>query len=173
MILLIDIDGVLADNSHRLHYMRKKNFRKFYDNDEVLKDAPIEHGFMLLESLYSTNTHFVTGRAEICRWGTEEWLRRNLSAHGLGFDESKLHMRTANDYTPAKDVKAAMVRDILRDSPSSVLFDDSCSERGFFIDDDPNNVVFIEQKFENIKGLVFGTGRIDELKKKDVNWTVM
>ncbi len=41
--IVFDIDGVLADCSHRLHYIQgdNKDYESFYSYDEVLKDMPI------------------------------------------------------------------------------------------------------------------------------------
>lgn len=39
MVVLCDIDGVLADISHRLLYQKRKNYDKFYAPEELAKDV--------------------------------------------------------------------------------------------------------------------------------------
>ena len=39
--IIFDIDGVLADCSHRLHYLKDKNYDNFYSDEEIMKDKPI------------------------------------------------------------------------------------------------------------------------------------
>lgn len=55
-IIICDIDGVLADCSHRLHYLEEKDYGEFY-GDKVLDDELIRSGAKLLYHLW--NRHFV------------------------------------------------------------------------------------------------------------------
>ena len=48
--IIFDIDGVLADCSNRLKYIKgeKKDYDKFYSDEEILKDKVIEAGEKIL-----------------------------------------------------------------------------------------------------------------------------
>lgn len=50
--IVFDIDGVLADCSHRLHYIQKpiKDYDKFYSDKEILKDKVLKNGQMLFNA---------------------------------------------------------------------------------------------------------------------------
>ena len=51
--IVFDIDGVLADCSHRLHYIQKpiKDYDKFYSDKEILKDKVLKNGQMLFNAI--------------------------------------------------------------------------------------------------------------------------
>ena len=67
-VLFLDIDGVLADCTHRLKYIKgkKKDYDKFYG--EVSKDTPLqEYDFITnLSEAYNGNVVFLTGRRQSC-----------------------------------------------------------------------------------------------------------
>ena len=46
MVVVFDIDGVIADNAHRLRFMRKRDYDSFYSRNEIMKDTPIEDGII-------------------------------------------------------------------------------------------------------------------------------
>lgn len=156
MIVIFDIDGVLADNSHRLDYaLKDKNYDKFYSDEEVTKDTPILAGIELLKSLsIDHDIHFVTGRNERCLGSTANWLMAQ-KIHPQA--NCQICIRDEHDYRPSPIVKVELLRDLLKELNAE-------NEIGLFIDDDPENVVAIEKAFPNIKGLVFGAERIGETK---------
>lgn len=54
--IVFDIDGVLADCSHRLKYIQgeDKDYDKFYSDKEIMKDKPIEGGKKIMDMLYNS-----------------------------------------------------------------------------------------------------------------------
>lgn len=104
-VLFLDIDGVLADCTHRLKYIKgkKKDYDKFYG--EVSKDTPLqEYDFITnLSEAYNGNVVFLTGRRQSCSQDTFEWLRKH---YGLPKDETTLICREDGDHRPAPECKA-------------------------------------------------------------------
>ena len=120
--IVFDIDGVLADCSHRLHYIQgeDKDYEKFYSKEELWKDKPIKAGMKIVDMLYNLYamedfyrpTEFygkiilLTGRNKVCEEATRNWILRNTDMFGSLF---KLHMRPKNDYRPAHEVKESLI----------------------------------------------------------------
>ena len=86
MVALFDIDGTLALSPHRSPY-------DFSRVSEDQKNVPI---VLLAERIvkHSCRVIFVSGREEICRKETEEWLKKNINLDG---QEVELHMRPEGD----------------------------------------------------------------------------
>lgn len=163
-MIIFDIDGVLADNSHRLHYaLVDKNYDKYYSEEEVLKDEPIHQGLMLLHDLQKIGVeiHFVTGRNECCEKATASWLYR----HGLNIKKGmKLCCRDEKDYRPSPIVKVELIKGLFEalDKERAGTFSTMEPYSGLFIDDDPENVIAVEKAFPNLKGIVFGIERLKD-----------
>lgn len=113
--IVFDIDGVLADCSHRLHYIQgeNKDYDKFYSYDEVLKDKPILNLDRILFNIQYANEEgsdidikFITARNIKCITATTKWLERNFGIEVLKED---ILMRPANDYRPAHEVKEDLI----------------------------------------------------------------
>lgn len=154
-VYIFDIDGVLADIDHRMEFLRNKDYEKFYSDEEMIKDREIRSGIELLRNLKrsrrdNTEIVFATGRPEKTRRITKTWLWNNLQ------ELDNLYMRKDGDYRPSDIVKVEQVSKILED-----LKIDTNSSYVMFIDDDPKNVIAIEKNF-GIRGLVFGTSRMEE-----------
>lgn len=154
MIVVSDIDGVLADCSHRLHYLKEKNYEKFYSEEEMLKDRKIRSGEALLENLYDEwyeGIMYLTGRP----YRTEEWTRKWIEEETWleGADSAIMLMRKNHDYRPSDIVKVETLQKYLEE----------IQYRGeiLFIDDDPKNVVAMEKAVENCTGILFGASRLD------------
>lgn len=117
---LFDIDGTLADCSHRLHHIQKKpkDWRSFFGS--VDSDEPIWHIVNLCTCLTSDATIvLVSGRSDECRNATEQWLRRN------GIAYSALYMRKAGDHRSDDIVKGELLDQILADNWRPIMaFDD-------------------------------------------------
>jgi hypothetical protein len=173
MVVVFDIDGVIADNTHRLRFMRKRDYDSFYSRNEVMKDTPIEDGITLLKALRNEDIYFVTGRPENCKGATVEWMRSVLQKHGVEFFENRLRMRKMGDYRKATVVKKELIETIFREKEELSFFDDEQNRKGLFIDDDPNNVVAISDEFPDMTGIVFGVGRLSELKKKEASFSLL
>lgn len=105
--IVFDIDGVLADCSHRLHYIQgeNKDYDKFYSYDEVLKDTPILNLKRILFNIQYANEEgseidikFITARNIKCITATAEWLEKHFS---IMVEEGDILMRPTNDWRPA------------------------------------------------------------------------
>jgi hypothetical protein len=116
---VIDIDGVLADVGHRLHFLdrRPKDWKGFFAAARTDPDHP--EGLALVGELaVDHEIVLLTGRPEGCRADTEAW----LADHGIGFE--LLIMRPTTDRRPAADVKVGLLGILARDRTVAVLVDD-------------------------------------------------
>lgn len=132
--IVFDIDGVLADISHRLHYILKANkkerdYEKFYAclND----DLPIPQGILLakilkgyVESVTDESFVFVylSGRPERTREATKQWLDTHV-----GFSETDiLYLRRNRDWRKAEAYKLEMLQRLqAKGIEPWLIFDDS------------------------------------------------
>lgn len=121
--IVFDIDGVLADCSHRLKYIQgeDKDYDKFYSKEELWKDKPIKAGINILDAMnkfevmrdnprlteFYGEVIFITGRNEICRDTTSNWLYNNILERPNV--SHNLYMRPENDYRPAHEVKESLI----------------------------------------------------------------
>lgn len=129
--IVFDIDGTLADNSHRLHFIQQepKDWNSFFE--ECDKDGRINPVINLLNILLEA--HFVidkptfdfvfcTGRPERTRDKTQSWLRSNLFISDKGIH---LYMRKDGDYRPDDVVKAELIDKMRVDGfDPYIVFDD-------------------------------------------------
>lgn len=101
-IILCDIDGTLADLSHRLHYVRGENrdWNSFFAEvggdefryevwEQVVSDADENDARII----------FLSGRSDVAREDTEEWLWEHTGEMPI------VLMRRENDRRPDTDVK--------------------------------------------------------------------
>ena len=103
---IFDIDGTLADCSHRLHHIQKqpKDWTAFFA--EVLDDEPIPHVVALAKSLAERHEIvFVSGRSDQCRGQTELWLCRHAFF-------APLFMRRAGDHRDDDVVKIEILAEV-------------------------------------------------------------
>jgi hypothetical protein len=120
VIAVIDIDGVLADASHRQHHLdkRPRDWAAFFA--EVGADAPIERGRARLTSL-SDDDHTIvllSGRPESTRADTQDWLVRQ------GIPVSEVILRSDRDRRKAADFKAEAIGAIGMPDEVAVVIDD-------------------------------------------------
>ncbi len=118
---IFDIDGTIADLSHRLPHIQKepKDWRSFFAS--VSADAPIYHIITLVidVALAGATIIYVSGRSDECRASTEAWLRR----HAL--PEGKVYMRKEGDHRPDHQVKVELLEQLRADGHNPVMaFDD-------------------------------------------------
>lgn len=118
-IVVSDVDGTLADCSHRTHFVKgeKKDWDSFFDPHLVYEDKPRQ------EIIDKFNSHpgipvVVTARPEKLRSVTESWLRK----HGVRF--VWLIMREDGDRRPDRETKRMMWVHILSQSKVLKIFDD-------------------------------------------------
>ena len=116
MILVVDIDGTLADNSHREGFVQgsQKDWEAFYQPELVAWDKPIVEAQLGLPRLYTacTGLYIHTGRPERLRQVTENWLFKHFNmhfamtsnlkyAHSTSPNYASLVMRDDRDHRPA------------------------------------------------------------------------
>jgi predicted kinase len=105
-IIICDIDGTIADLTHRLHYVKgdTKDWDSFFA--EVWKDN-FRTGVWedVLDDAFQHNAEvvFVSGRSDTTREGTSEWLK-----WWTGFENFKLIMRQSWDRRDDTVVKKEM-----------------------------------------------------------------
>lgn len=120
---IFDIDGTLADLSHRLHFIQqdKPDWDAFFA--AVEGDTVIEHIAGLARIIYGSKPEmvvlFVSGRSDQCRTGTLRWLdRHDLECDGL-------YMRKVGDHRPDNIIKKESLVRIRADGYEPVMaFDD-------------------------------------------------
>lgn len=123
---VFDLDGTLADLSHRLHHIQgdKKDWRAFFA--AVAGDEPIAPMVELFRTIRHSSEHsyvgtpvvIVSGRSDECRDQTEAWLdRHELYA-------SALYMRRAGDHRPDDIVKKELLQQMLAEGYRPILFID-------------------------------------------------
>jgi FMN phosphatase YigB (HAD superfamily) len=104
---VFDLDGTLADVTHRLRYAEEKDWVSF--NMYCIHDTPKEAECYLARMVHSHMPHhrimIITGRSDDYRPQTEEWLVK----HGIPYDE--LHMRAVGDHRPDTIVKGELATD--------------------------------------------------------------
>lgn len=118
---IFDIDGTLADLTHRLPHIQKapKDWDAFFA--ACADDKPIEHTIKLAidVSLAGANIVYVSGRSDQCREATEAWLRRHALPDG------RVYMRKAGDHRPDHQVKVELLEQLRAEGHNPVMaFDD-------------------------------------------------
>lgn len=125
--IICDLDGTIADLSHRLHHINpvdggKKNWPAFHAS--VGNDSPIEDVREILRTLANVyikeaetfrRVFYVSGRNDISRTATEQWLREH------GFPEGALFMRADRDFRDDAVIKEEILRNQLQLTPADVL----------------------------------------------------
>jgi phosphoglycolate phosphatase-like HAD superfamily hydrolase len=118
-VTVFDIDGVLADVSHRLHHLSATPQRWHAFFTEAKDDDLLPAGAERLEqALEEGAVVYLTGRPEWTRELTEHWLDR----HGL--PAAPLFMRANGDRRPARVTKAAVLRTLARQVRILTMVDD-------------------------------------------------
>lgn len=119
-VTVFDIDGVLADVRHRLHFLatRPKDWHGFFS--AAVDDPVLEQGRAAVEQALSAGSRivYVTGRPSRCRRDTRDWLREQ------GFPEADLHMRPNRDRRPARYYKADVITQIAAHATVAAVIDD-------------------------------------------------
>ncbi len=118
-VAVFDIDGVLADVSHRLHYLqsRPQRWERFFhaaDRDPLLAEGADR----LRAALVEHDVVYLTGRPERNRALTQRWLHR----HGL--PTGPLLMREDDDYRPARWMKRDALRELAAGRTIASVLDD-------------------------------------------------
>lgn len=124
--VIFDIDGTLADLSHRLHHIKRQpiNWDAFFA--ECGNDTPIQpiHDLARLVVAQGYKLILVSGRTDKVREQTEAW----LASHDVPHQE--LHMRKEGDYRQDTIVKSEILDKLLA----------AGNEIAFVVDDRPSVV---------------------------------
>lgn len=104
---VFDLDGTLADVTHRVGFAQEKEWDMFHSL--CMNDTPKEAETYLVRMIYAHMPHhrimIITGRSEEYRQQTEDWLLR----HAIPYDE--LHMRKKDDHRPDTVIKGELAFD--------------------------------------------------------------
>ncbi len=116
---IVDIDGTLADITHRLHFIEgdTKDWDSFFA--ACKDDKPIMNMKTIVFCLSAfDDVIFVSGRPEKSRQDTEAWL------NDLGFEEYQLYMRKDGDHREDYKVKEEILAEIQKDYEVIAAIDD-------------------------------------------------
>jgi phosphoglycolate phosphatase-like HAD superfamily hydrolase len=106
MDVVVDLDGTLADCTHRLHHIRgrgRKNWDAFFASCHL--DTPNPVVVALVKALQKDHRLiFCSGRPERTRRATVEWLERHL-----GLNPQALYMRADSDRRADDTVKRELL----------------------------------------------------------------
>lgn len=130
MIVFCDIDGTIADNTHRKHFIEclreEQDWDEFYNPYRVSQDTPIAVGIGLARFFSKAKGfYFLTGRPERLRQTTTDWLGKHFDLAG-----SPLLMRGDRDWSKATSYKEKQIIEMMQRHPG---------EPAIFIDDDDRN----------------------------------
>jgi hypothetical protein len=118
-LAFVDIDGVVADVRHRLHYIerRPRDWDGFFA--AAVDDPPHPEGIALVNTLRTDHeVIYLTGRPRRLEADTKAW----LTLHGVG--GHRLVMRPERDRRPAASVKLELLRELARGRRVAVVVDD-------------------------------------------------
>ncbi len=120
-VVIFDLDGTLADITHRLHYIKgegKKDWDAFHA--ACMDDAPIHELIAVAKTVSEVfPIHIVSGRTDTVRLQTSHWLNAN------GVPAKTLWMRKAGDYRPDYEVKLEILVQMQGEGLNPILaFDD-------------------------------------------------
>ena len=116
---VIDLDGVVADTRHRLHFVERqpKNWEGFFA--AARHDPVLPEGVAVVERLAPDHRIvYLTGRPERWRSDTEHWLS------AVGLPDGPVHMRGNADHRPARMVKLGVLRKLVTKAPVAIVVDD-------------------------------------------------
>ncbi len=123
--IIVDLDGTLALNSHRYHYIDKSkvikpNWETYFE--ECDKDRP---NLPVIESIKALKAqgyfiYIFSARGDIVKGKTIKWLKK----YDIPFDH--LTMREMNSYTPDEELKKSWLLSIYPNYQDDILcvFDD-------------------------------------------------
>lgn len=121
---VFDIDGTLADCSHRLHFIvrkpgdeRPKDWRSFFA--ACADDVPIDHICNIARAIQMAGGKvvFVTGRSDECHAATRRWLR----PIAYGASMAALYMRRAGDHRDDCVVKLELLAQLRADGFEPIM----------------------------------------------------
>lgn len=139
-LALIDIDGVLANDSHRVHFALQRRYFEYFDKDRMGADAVLQPGLDLVKRLVAEGREiqYLTGRREDRRAVTTAWLIRK------GFPIEPLNMRRVGETMRLAEFKKKRIADII----ASNEYDEVT-----LWDDDPEVIRVVQEAFGDEFGI--------------------
>lgn len=126
--IIVDIDGTLADITHRLHFVKRPNKDRYYPAffDAMDADAPKDNIIEIIEELLTNfDLLLLTGRPEKYRSITAEWLERHAHFIWVKALRDNFFMRPDDDFTPDHELKARIYEEKIKGKFNVVaVFDD-------------------------------------------------
>jgi len=124
MDVICDIDGTVADLTHRRHWVatKPKNWKAFFQNIE--QDKPIDSVINTIQALHSNwcQIIFCSGRGDEHRDVTRAWLIRHI---GEWIENQPLYMRAQGDFRADDIVKEELLAKMRVDGYNPTMaFDD-------------------------------------------------
>lgn len=158
MFLIFDIDGTLADISHREGLAKEEKWGQFFSPYMVRQDTPIEEAQEAFSKAIESNLVdgyvFITGRPERLRKTTKSWLAKHFN---IDIYDKQLYMRPDGNHDPSSELKLVLVDKMFSDW--DVAEDDIL----IMIDDESDNIEAFEDEFENAIGVA--ANDIDDLEE--------
>lgn len=123
MILVLDIDGTLADATHREHFAEEGDWDSFFDPELVSKDTPIKNALDVFDNVIEMvdEIYFLTGRPEKLRKTTEDWLEEHF---GIKPSKDMLIMKKDGDERKSVVTKKEVIEDLFNEEDQLVFIDD-------------------------------------------------
>lgn len=117
-IAVLDIDGVVADVRHRLHWIATEpRWQEFFDAAE--DDTLLQEGAQLAHALAADHTIvWMTGRPERLRAITTRWLTANE------LPEGQLRMHSGNHETLTRALKLQWCQELAESRKLALVVDD-------------------------------------------------
>ena len=120
--VIFDIDGTIANNNHRYHYMtgEKKDRAGFLS--KMAYDEPIQSVITLIQIIFKSRSPLVfqiilvTGRSERYRGVTQDWLEKYQVPY------YKLLMRRDNDHRKDWDIKEEILQTLIKQFGKKPVF---------------------------------------------------
>jgi phosphoglycolate phosphatase-like HAD superfamily hydrolase len=124
--VIVDIDGTIADNSHRTHHIHNKPKNWMAYQDGILDDEPFHDILFIVKALKAAGSRIVlcSGRNEHERTNTNRWLLK----HDIAKLFDNLYMRKNNDYRSDDIIKKELLVQIRADGyDPKIVIDDRLS----------------------------------------------
>lgn len=118
-LYIFDLDGTLADLTHRLHFLQDKTDKLRWDKFHAacLQDKPKHSVIWLFNTLIAADADVwvFSGRSDIVRQQTVDWLADNtaMGSDTIACNPNLLTMRKQGDYTEDHLLKASWVDNLL------------------------------------------------------------
>ena len=120
-IIICDLDGTVCDITHRLYFIKKgdkQDWDAFYEACNLDKPNIKMQMILLMLKKQGFAINYVSGRSEVVRVKTLEWL--NL----YGFPHGQLFMRPASDTRPDDILKKEILDTKINIDKVWLVFDD-------------------------------------------------